>query len=64
MALKIYPHPTLWNLWICYMAKVDFGDVIKVANFKAGALACIIQVNQIIQDLKGRATSFTGVREA
>lgn len=44
--------------------KGDFGDVIKVANFKAGALACIIQVNQIIQDLKGRATSFTGVREA
>ena len=44
--------------------KGDFGDVIKVENFKAGALACIIQVNQIIQDLKGRATSFTGVREA
>ena len=40
----------------------DFGDVIKVANFKAGALACIIKVNQIIQDLKDRAISLTGVR--
>lgn len=41
----------------------DLGDAIKVANFKAGALACIIKVNQIIQDLKGRAISLTGVRE-
>lgn len=55
MALKIYPHPNLLELVNLLHGKGDFGDVIKVANFKAGALACIIQVNQIIQYLKGRA---------